>query len=135
MSFSFNVVQISGQSVVVASGAIVVVSGQPVVVASGTQVNQVTPTALTGNIFHVGSSGTQFPPSAGVLHKVRMMASGIIFLGGDASVNSGVGFMLAGDPTTNPLASVDIEVNNLNKVYGISLTSGAVVSYLSVNNV
>lgn len=114
--FTFNVVKISGQ----------------VVEISGQIVTTPTPTTITGAVFAVNASATQFPNSAGVEHKVKLAVSGVIWIGGSA-VNSGAGYMVAGDPQNNIGAQVDLDVSNLNKIYGISMTSGTKVGYLTLN--
>lgn len=87
---------------------------------------------ISGGKFVIGTSGTQFPNSAGFLHKIKIMQSSVVFVAGDASVNSGTGYILAGDPATSPSAKMDAPVNNLNKVYGIALTSTP-ATYISFN--
>jgi hypothetical protein len=57
-----------------------------------------------------------------------------MYIGGDAaSANSGLGFMMSGDPATCLLAWQDFELSNLNVLFGKMGTVSARVSYISYN--
>lgn len=124
-------VQMSGQGVTLGSGVAVVASGLAVILQSGLAVT--VPTTVSGNVFLIADTSEQFPNSAGVRHLVKLLISNVVFIAGAASVNSGTGYMLAGDPMTDVGAQMDVKVNNLNKLYGIALTSGAPIAFLSFN--
>lgn len=129
-SLSGQYVVISGQGVTLGSGVAVVASGLAVILQSGLAV--VVPTTVSGNVFVINTSGTQFPSSPGIRHLVKLLNSSVVFIAGDASVNSGTGYLLAGDPMTDLGAQIKVTVNNLNKLYGIAQTSSQ-ATFLSFN--
>jgi hypothetical protein len=80
-------------------------------------------TKVSSNIFIVGTSGTQFPNVEGNKHIVSLLTSGAIYIGGASTVNSGLGFLIVGDPVSSPRATLELKQGNLNTIYGIGLTS------------
>jgi hypothetical protein len=109
VGFDFSVVKISGEAVV---GA--------------------TQTRVSGGVFRVNTSGTQFPNTAGKKHVIKLMQSAVVWIGGASTVKSGLGYMLAGNPLVDGQAQAEFTVDNLNRLYGIGQTS-AVATYLSFN--
>jgi hypothetical protein len=120
----------SGGFVTLGSGAAVVASGLAVILQSGLAVT--VPTTVSGNVFVINTSGTQFPSSPGIHHLVKLLNSSVVFVAGDISVNSGTGYVLAGNPMTDVGAQMKVTVNNLNKLYGIAQTS-SLATFLTFN--
>lgn len=82
--------------------------------------------SVSTNIIRVGTSGTQLPDINAGNHILKNFQSGIVYLAGVSSVNSGVGYILAGGPS-DAGASLKLGTGNLNKLYGISAISAMLV--------
>jgi hypothetical protein len=79
----------------------------------------------------VGTSGVVIQGTSGAhMIMVKLMTSGLMWIGTLPGLNSGAGFMLAGDPTTNQLAGVQLPWNNAAGLGVISMTSTAATAKL-----
>jgi hypothetical protein len=131
----------SGTPVKVDSGlSISLASGLPVHLDSGLNVNigsgvgisfspgatiTATPktfSSVSANMFAVGTSASQLPNVSGLRHILRLAQSGIVYLAPISTVTSGVGFIMAGDPS-GVGAEIDTNIGNLNFLYGVAVTS------------
>lgn len=126
----------SGVGVALVSGGYVNIgSGVGVIINSGTAVfaAAVVPSKVSAGMFPVNASGQQFPPCAAKAHTIRLVTSGVMYVGGVITVDSGNGFMLFGDPRTQASATLDnIELSNLNLLFGkMDVTSGDLVQHIS----
>jgi hypothetical protein len=92
-------------------------------------------TKVSSGVFRVGTSATQFPASAGITHQFGLQTSNMMYIGGTAAgANSGVGFLLQGDPTTSIMAWLDrIEISNLNLLWGKMVAVSGWVTFISYN--
>jgi hypothetical protein len=81
---------------------------------------------VSSNIIRVGTSGTQFPNIDADRHIIKAFQSGIVYVAGASTVNSGTGFMLAGGPN-DPGAMLQLGKGNLNVLYGIGAISSILV--------
>jgi len=111
------------------SGA-VQVSGEVIAKVSGEVVDIATPTTIpTAGIFVVtaASGGATLPPQAVISVTIKAMSenSGNIHIAGTA-LQSGEGFVL------EPGEAVNIDIDNLNKIYVLAEVSGDRVTYLAV---
>jgi len=85
---------------------------------------------ISSNVFRVGTSAAQFPNVSGAYHIVRLAQSGIIYIAGTSgAVSSGVGFWVGGSPSDTS-ASLDLNIGNLNLIWGIAVTS-SIVTHIS----
>jgi hypothetical protein len=96
------------------------------------------PTTTSAGIFLVGAVGvkTQFPASPGRKHRIQMMTSSVLWVAGVNTVASGVGFAMMGIPGTDIRTFMDVELSNLNLLYGNhqgAAASGGQVSFISFN--
>lgn len=125
---------LSGLLVVLESGTKVFVqSGVSAVLESGLKVISVpgTDSTITGAVFAIGTSATQFPTVAGRRHVVRLFQSGIVYIAGVNTVTSGAGFAILGDPS-GVGAGLELNVANLNLIYGAAVTSSQ-MTHVSFN--
>ena len=119
-------------AVTVESGLGVLISGQHVYVESG--IHAAIPTLLrTRPLFHIQSVATQMVSSGSIVYVTvknlgTHQASGAsMWVGGDNTVHSGMGLLL------DESESIDIGVDNLEKIWLWASTSGNYISYLEQN--
>ena len=129
----------SGIGVIVQSGIGVTVqstSGMGVLInsQSGLAVANIptTYTSVTGGTFAIGTSATQFPSVVARKHVIRIHESGIIYIAGTSAVTSGTGFVFRGDHLSTNVG-LELEVNNLNLLYGAAVVSSIIVTHVSFN--
>ena len=127
---STQVVQISGQGVFLPATQIVKISGEQVVVASGAVTSMLLPTSLLHGYTLVGALSGGIELASGAIQHVKVKnvsTSSHVWVGNAEGVNSGIGYLLtitAGDNV------VDLNIDNLNRVYAISEISGGLLSWL-----
>jgi hypothetical protein len=121
---------LSGQlsiEVSVADSLVAKISGETVIAKTASL-----GTAVSGNVFSVGTSGTQFPAVAGRVFNLALMTSNVIYIAGAATVNSGTGYILAGDPNTSIQAYYKFEGTNLNLLYGKAMDVSGSICFLAL---
>ena len=90
-------------------------------------------TKISARTILVGTSGAVFPTVAGYAFDLKLVTSNVIWIGGVATVNSGVGYPIAGDPLTNIGAQYRFEGANLNLLYGKAQTVSGIISFVAYN--
>ena len=115
------VAEISGQTVVAE------ISGQTIIAkVSGETVLLAPPSTLLYGRVIVGSTPTQLGTGGISAVAIKSESGNSEIWIGDASVNSGVGYVLYGKE------EIIIEIDNLNKIYLYAAVSGQAVTYLAV---
>ena len=125
---------LSGQlSVDVTIGDIIaIISGSIISKVSGETVKTASlGTTVSGNAFSVGTSGTQFPNVAGRKFDLALLISNVVYIAGASTVNSGTGYIIAGDAKTDMHAYYAFEGSNLNLLYGKAETTSGIICFLA----
>ena len=106
-------------------------SGLPVIITASSPawIKPSVHTLVSANSFTVGTSSTQFPNVAGVRHIIGLLQSGIVYIAGVNTVTSGTGAIICGAPNDSR-ASMELNVNNLNIIYGVAITS-SIMTHIS----
>jgi hypothetical protein len=133
------------------SGALVLVSGNTAQVASGqalyvqmSGVNSVMSgiavvnmplgaATVNASTFIVNTSAVQLPNTAGREHLLQIMDSGVYWIGGVNTTNSGIGFMWQGIPGTDYRSQLTLRIANLNLLYMKSQTTSGKITIMSMN--
>lgn len=116
---------------VVTGAATADISGDAVWVASG-DINLTTPSSIvTGSVVKINHSGTQLPnktvKSVTIRNQgIQTVSGGEIWIGGN-TVTSGTGIQIEKKETVN------LDIDNTNKLYAWAATSGNELSYLGTN--
>ena len=119
-------VQAHGHMKTSVSGNVVLISGQTVNI-SGQLVSSLAPSLLRNGYSRIGSTtgGTQLSSGMVMFTTVENISGNNSMWLGGFGVNSGTGYLLvAGN-------NIDINIDNLNKIYVFAQTSGQFVSWLA----
>jgi hypothetical protein len=89
--------------------------------------------AVTASTFIVNTSAVQLPNTSGREHILQIMDSGVYWIGGVSTTNSGIGFMWQGIPGTDYRSQLTLKIANLNLLYMKSQTTSGKITILSMN--
>jgi len=130
---SGDIVKISGETVSLQSGTTVLLESGTKVKVSGEVLKVIAPSALLADYVQITdqSGGTELASGA-IVHVTvtNINESGHVWVG-PAGILSGDGYLLEAMGHRPALASIGMDVDNLNKVYVFAEMSGDYVSYLA----
>ena len=92
----------------------------------GTAVN------VTAGVILCGTSGAVLPTVACQRAIIKLVTSGVCWFASSALVNSGVGYVILGDPGTGADGTIlDLPIRNLNQLYAKMQTVSGMLSFVA----